>query len=107
MCCAPRWTLLKGARPCTPWRPNRGQGMDAAISPATIGLLVAALVIAGVVTGFLAGLLGIGGGGIVAPVLYEVFGIIGVDPAVRMHLAVGTSLAVMVPTTIRSFAAHN
>jgi uncharacterized protein len=81
--------------------------MDAAISPGTIGLLVAALVIAGVVTGFLAGLLGIGGGGIVAPVLYEVFGIIGVDPAVRMHMAVGTSLAVMVPTTIRSFAAHN
>jgi uncharacterized membrane protein YfcA len=35
-----------------------------------------------------------------------VFGILGIDPALRMHMAVGTSLAVMVPTTLRSFAAH-
>jgi uncharacterized membrane protein YfcA len=80
--------------------------MDVAISSGTIGFLVLALVAAGLLTGFLAGLLGIGGGGIVAPVLYEAFGIVGVDPAIRMHLAVGTSLAVMVPTTIRSFMAH-
>jgi uncharacterized membrane protein YfcA len=69
-------------------------------------MLVLAVVAGGLLTGFLAGLLGIGGGGIVAPVLYEVFGILGIDPAVRMHMAVGTSLAVMVPTTLRSFAAH-
>lgn len=80
--------------------------MLTSVSAETIGLLVLAIVVAGLLTGFLAGLLGIGGGGIVAPVLYEVFGVLGIDPAVRMHMAVGTSLAVMVPTTLRSFAAH-
>jgi len=69
-------------------------------------LLAVALLIGGLLTGFLSGLLGIGGGGIVAPILYEVFGAIGVDPAVRMHCAVGTALAVMIPTSIRSFMAH-
>jgi uncharacterized protein len=68
--------------------------------------LAGALLAAGLVTGLLAGLLGIGGGGILVPVLYEVFGALGVDDAVRMHLAVGTSLAVIVPTSLRSFAAH-
>jgi uncharacterized membrane protein YfcA len=80
--------------------------MYISISAETIGVLVFAIVVGGLVTGFLAGLLGIGGGGIVAPVLYEVFGVLGIDPALRMHMAVGTSLAVMVPTTLRSFAAH-
>ncbi|MBN9276714.1 MAG: sulfite exporter TauE/SafE family protein, partial [Hyphomicrobium sp.] len=68
--------------------------------------IAAALAAAGVAMGFLAGLFGIGGGGIAAPVLYEVFGFLGVAPAVRMHLALGTSLAVMIPTTISSFLAH-
>jgi uncharacterized membrane protein YfcA len=80
--------------------------MPITTSPGELALLAAALVAGGLLTGFLAGLLGVGGGGIVAPILYEVFGAIGVDPAVRMHLAVGTTLAVMVPTTIRSFIAH-
>jgi uncharacterized membrane protein YfcA len=70
-------------------------------------LLVAmALAAAGLAMGFLVGLFGIGGGGIAAPVLYEVFSFLGVDPAIRMHLALGTSLAVMIPTSIRSFLAH-
>jgi uncharacterized membrane protein YfcA len=69
--------------------------------------LTAALLAAGFATGLLAGLLGIGGGGILVPVLYEVFGALGVDDAVRMHLAVGTSLAVIVPTSLRSFTAHH
>ena len=51
-------------------------------------------------------MLGIGGGGILVPVLYELFGSLGVDDAIRMHLAVGTSLAVIIPTSLRSFAAH-
>ena len=68
--------------------------------------LAGALLAAGLVTGLLAGLLGIGGGGILVPALYEVFGALGVDDAIRMHLAVGTSLAVIVPTSLRSFAAH-
>ncbi len=68
--------------------------------------IAAALAAAGLAMGFLAGLFGIGGGGIAAPVLYEVFGFLDVDPAVRMHLALGTSLTVMIPTTIRSFLAY-
>lgn len=65
-----------------------------------------ALAAAGLAMGFLSGLFGIGGGGVAAPVLYEVFSFLGVDPAIRMHLALGTSLAVMIPTSLRSFQAH-
>ncbi len=76
------------------------------ISVLEVLAIAAALVAAGLGMGFLAGLFGIGGGGIAAPVLYEVFGFLGIDPVVRMHLALGTSLTVMIPTTIRSFLAH-
>jgi uncharacterized protein len=68
--------------------------------------LVLAIVAGGVVTGLLAGLFGIGGGSITVPVLYEVFRILGVADDVRMQLCVGTSLAIIVPTTIRSYRAH-
>ena len=61
---------------------------------------------AGVVTGLLAGLFGIGGGAVTVPVLFEVFRILEVPEAVRMQLCVGTSLAVIVPTTVRSYRAH-
>jgi len=64
------------------------------------------LVGAGAVSGILAGLLGIGGGAVMVPVLYEFFGFMGVDEAVRTHIAVATSLGVIVPTSIRSFSAH-
>jgi len=80
--------------------------MELAVTPGEVAALVAALLAAGLAAGFLAGLLGIGGGGILVPVLYEVFGIIGVDPAVRMHVTLGTTLAVIVPTAIRSFLGH-
>jgi uncharacterized membrane protein YfcA len=73
---------------------------------AELVLLAIALALSGLLTGFLAGLFGIGGGGMLAPVLYEVFASLGIEESVRMHLAVGTSLAVMVPTTMRSFTAH-
>lgn len=66
----------------------------------------AALVGAGGVAGMLAGLFGIGGGAIFVPVFYQVFGLLHVDDAVRMHVSVGTSLAIIVPTSIRSFMAH-
>lgn len=66
----------------------------------------AALAVAGCMSGFLAGLLGIGGGAVVVITLFETFGLVGVDPAIRMHLATGTSLAVLLPTTLTSFRAH-
>jgi uncharacterized membrane protein YfcA len=69
-------------------------------------LLVAALIVAGLVAGFLAGLLGIGGGGVLVPVLYEVFRILDVDPAIRMHMVLGTTLAIIAPTSLKSFAGH-
>jgi len=64
------------------------------------------LAITGLFVGFYSGLLGIGGGGLLVPVLYEVFGALDAPDAERMHLAVGTSLAVMIPTTVRSYYAH-
>jgi len=68
--------------------------------------LVIAVILAGVVTGVLAGLFGIGGGAIIVPVLYEVFRVAGVPEEVRMQLCVGTSLAIIAPTTIRSYLTH-
>lgn len=68
--------------------------------------LAAALLAAGLFAGLLAGLLGVGGGIIMVPVLYYVFGLLGVDESVRMHMSVGTSLAAMIPTSIRSALAH-
>ncbi|MBM3543952.1 MAG: sulfite exporter TauE/SafE family protein [Alphaproteobacteria bacterium] len=68
--------------------------------------LVLALLAGGIVAGFLAGLFGIGGGIVLVPILFELFRLLGVPDDIRMHLAVGTSLAVIVPTSIRSFAEH-
>lgn len=67
-------------------------------------MLVLALTAAGFVTGILSGLLGIGGGGILVPVLYEAFAPLGVPLEHRMHLAVGTSLAIIIPTSFRAFS---
>ena len=66
--------------------------------PFVIGLLCA-----GAVAGFLAGMFGIGGGAVLVPVFYQMLGLLGVDEAVRMHLSVGTSLAIIAPTSVRSF----
>ena len=68
--------------------------------------LAVALLAAGAVTGILAGVFGVGGGAVIVPVLYELFRLVGVPEEVRMPLCVGTSLAVIVPTSIRSFNAH-
>ena len=68
--------------------------------------IAAAFAAAGAVAGFLAGLFGIGGGAVLVPAFYQAFAVMGVNDAVRMHLCVGTSLAVIVPTSIRSFLAH-
>jgi uncharacterized membrane protein YfcA len=68
--------------------------------------LAASIVAAGMLTGILAGVFGIGGGAVIVPVLFEVFRLLGVPEDVRMQLCIGTSLAIIVPTTIRSYRAH-
>lgn len=80
--------------------------MLAGIPLGDLAFLAVSLVLAGAVTGLLAGVFGVGGGAVIVPVLYEVFRVIGVADEVRMPLAVGTSLAVIIPTSIRSFNAH-
>ena len=67
------------------------------------GLLVAV----GALAGFLAGVFGIGGGAILVPVFYECFRLAGVPLEVRMPLCIGTSLAIIIPTSISSFRAHH
>jgi uncharacterized membrane protein YfcA len=71
-----------------------------------LAFLAVAIIVAGILAGLLAGLLGIGGAAITVPVLYELFRILGVPDEVRMQLCVGTSLAVIVPISLRSFFAH-
>ncbi len=80
--------------------------MELEISARELVGLVGVLLAAGLASGVLAGLLGIGGGSIVMPVLYDTFRALGVDDAVCLHLAVGTSLAIIVPTSFRSLLAH-
>jgi len=74
--------------------------------PSELLTLLVLLVGAGLLTGLLAGVFGVGGGTVVVPVLYEIFRLMGVAEEVRMPLCVGTSLAVIVPTSIRSFRGH-
>jgi uncharacterized membrane protein YfcA len=80
--------------------------MIAGLPSSEIAWLILALLAGGLVTGFLAGLLGIGGGGIIVPVLYEVFRVTGVSDSIRMQACVATSLAIIVPTSIRSVRSH-
>jgi uncharacterized protein len=76
------------------------------ISVGELTLLTVAILTAGVLSGLLAGLFGIGGSTVVIPVLYEVFRILDVTDDVRMQLSIGTALAVTVPTTVRAYFAH-
>ena len=69
-------------------------------------LLAVALLAAGVLTGLMAGLFGIGGGAVIVPVLFQVFTTFGVPRELCMHLAVGSSLAIIIPTSIQSFRSH-
>tara|TARA_B100002052_G_C15785385_1_gene553671 strand:+ start:99 stop:935 length:837 start_codon:yes stop_codon:yes gene_type:complete len=61
---------------------------------------------AAAVAGFMAGLLGVGGGIIMVPALYYAFTVLDFDIATRMHLSVGTSLAIIIPTSIISTKTH-
>src|SRR5215831_8637366 len=71
-----------------------------------LAVLAAAVAAGGILTGIMAGLFGIGGGAVIVPVLYEVFGALGVAEDIRMQLCLGTSLAIIVPTTFRSYFTH-
>lgn len=68
--------------------------------------LVVAMLLTGAVGGLLAGLLGVGGGIVIVPMLEAALAIIGVDASVRMHIAVATSLATIIPTSLSSARAH-
>ena len=80
--------------------------MIGGISFGEIAFLAAVIIAGGIVTGILAGMFGIGGGAIIVPVLYEVFRVLEVPEAVRMQLCVGTSMAIIVPTNVRSYLVH-
>ena len=71
-----------------------------AFPPGDLGVLALGLVIAGVVGGLVAGVLGIGGGIVMVPVLYHVLATLGLDESIRMHVAVGTSLSAAIPASL-------
>lgn len=77
------------------------------MATSTLLLFVLLLALTGAVAGFLAGLLGVGGGIVIVPVLFIVFQTLGLPPEVLMHVAVATSLATIVPTSISSARAHH
>jgi uncharacterized membrane protein YfcA len=81
--------------------------MDILHSGSDLGTLALGLIIAGTVSGLTAGMLGVGGGIVVVPVLYHVLALMGIDPGIRMHIAVGTSLATIIPTSFSSVRAHD
>ena len=72
----------------------------------TIVNLLTVLAFAAAVAGFMAGLLGVGGGIIMVPALYYAFSVLEFDILTRMHLSVGTSLAIIIPTSIISTKTH-
>jgi len=74
---------------------------------ASLILLSVGLIGTGAIAGLLAGLLGVGGGIVIVPVLYNIFTFLEIQEGLRMHLAVGTSLATIIPTAISSARAHH
>lgn len=80
--------------------------MVAGLDPKELIELALLLVAVGALSGFLAGVFGIGGGAILVPVFYECFRLAGVPLEVRMPLCIGTSLAIIIPTSLASFRAH-
>lgn len=75
-------------------------------NPLFFASFVAALLFTGACAGILAGLLGVGGGIVIVPVLFLLFPLLGVEQSLTMHLAVGTSLATIIPTSIMSARTH-
>ncbi|WP_246717529.1 sulfite exporter TauE/SafE family protein [Oricola nitratireducens] len=73
----------------------------------TLAILAAGMVVTGMISGTLAGLLGVGGGIVIVPVLFWVLQTFKIAPEYASHLAVATSLATIIPTSISSMRAHN
>lgn len=74
--------------------------------PLWLAGLAAAMAATGLFSGLLAGLLGVGGGIVIVPVLFSIFPLFGIPEEVQMKLAVGTSLATIIPTSIQSARKH-
>ncbi|MBU2605908.1 MAG: sulfite exporter TauE/SafE family protein [Alphaproteobacteria bacterium] len=74
---------------------------------AHVSQLIAVLLAAGIVAGFVAGLFGIGGGFVVVPAILLTFSVFNVESDVIAHLAIGTSLATIIVTSSRSVHAHH
>ena len=70
-------------------------------------IILLVMIFSGILAGFLAGLMGIGGGIVTVPILYYVLGFYGVQDAIIMHMTVGTSLAIIVPTSLVSSWSHH
>ena len=68
--------------------------------------LISVMAVAASISGFMAGLLGVGGGIIMVPALYYAFTVLGYDESTKMHLALGTSLAIIIPTSVMSTKTH-
>ena len=76
------------------------------IATAELINLLFVLAVAAAGAGFMAGLLGVGGGIVMVPALYYAFSVLDFDIVTRMHLSVGTSLAIIIPTSIISTMTH-
>ncbi len=76
------------------------------MSSVELSLFAFALLASGLGMGLAAGLFGIGGGVILVPVLSLLFRLDGASPDTAIHMAIGTSLAAIIPTSIASFIAH-
>ena len=68
--------------------------------------IVSAMTASAVATGFMAGFFGIGGGLIMVPILFYIFNFAGIEQAFIMHLALGTSFSIIIPTSIISTMTH-
>lgn len=81
--------------------------MTSAFSGGELSLLLAGVIFAGMVAGILAGLLGVGGGIVIVPVLFWLFTLVDLDDDIAMHMAVATSLFTIIFTSISSLRAHH
>lgn len=103
-----RWTVARRRRSTCSGntQPDAQEKDDGRLDPRELLELALLLIAVGALSGFLAGLFGIGGGAILVPVFYECFRLAGVPLEVRMPLCIGTSLAIIIPTSLSSFRAH-